>query len=71
MPHLMLEVHGVFVDDSLCDVVEARGLDTVQSLRLIRAEVEGDLGRAGRYQRYERQKQDHQSSRLHCLSVLL
>ena len=42
----MLEVHGVFVDDSLRDVVEARGLDTVQSLRLVRAEVERHLGPA-------------------------
>ena len=43
----MLEVHGVLVDHSLCDVVEARGLDPVQSLCLVRAEVEGDLAVGG------------------------
>ena len=42
---LVLEVHGVLVDDALGDVVEAGGLDPVQRLRLVRAEVERHLGR--------------------------
>ena len=55
----MLEVHGIFVDDPLRDVVEARGLDAVQGLRLVWAEVERDLGRA---KREERQEEDELSS---------
>ena len=45
--HLVLEVHGVLVDDPLPHVVEPVCLDPVEGLRLVRAEVEGDLGQAG------------------------
>ena len=45
--YLMLEAHGVLVDHALRDVIQARGLDSVQSLCLVRAEVEGDLARGG------------------------
>ena len=43
----MLEVHGVLVDDPLPHVVEPVSLDPVEGLRLVRAEVEGNLGQAG------------------------
>ena len=44
--HLVLEVHGVLVDDALPDVVEAiLGVYPVQGLGLVTAEEQRHLGR--------------------------
>ena len=56
----MLKIHGVFVDDSLPDVVEAvLGVDPIQGLGLVRAEVEGHLGGGQGQQHREYQEQRH------------
>ena len=62
--HLVLEVHGVLVDDALPDVVEAiLGVYPVQGLGLVTAEEQRHLGRGQAHHHHgHKQCQLHQEA---------